>query len=367
MKRLCIFYHNTGSLGHARIVYSLVKAIAAQAGRKIGITVIETGEKKIQLFPVNLYAQTHFIPMRCGSHDWSRALMRKTNMIRPHVFLTEQYPFFRHPEHKLLLPVLLDLRSSGTITVSSTTHMDWTDTLHSFLPKAYDMILYHRPKTEIRAYKHYLSSHEQNKLESILKVCRKMLFPTGFIYDHEKEDSFRDRKESRRRSLSIVVSRGGLAENACFIHQCLKLALKRKDWHFTISMGAMAFPRNLRRLLGRLDNLDYFSWSYPGFENSLRSADISLNLAGYNTMVFLLRHKIPTLILPVKTAEQRWIAEFLKQHLAARIINTHDTTAEYLENMIVQLQKEKHLEAPAVPDDWFNGASRSADLILEHL
>ena len=324
MKKLCIFYHNTGSLGHARIVYALVKAVSAQSGKGVAITVIETGQEKTQLFPIGRYAKISFIPQRDRRHAWGRALLREIKKIRPHVFVTEQYPFFRHPEHRLLLPILTELRSLKTTTISSTTHLDWTDALPSFLPTAYYMVLYHRPETEIHAYKKYLPLKEKELLERALMACRKIFFPTGFIHDQEMIARKTERKKGRD-ILSIVVSRGGLSENPGFIRQCLKLALKRKDWHFTMSMGAMAVPHSLVRLLGRRDNLDYFSWSYPEFENKLRDADISLNLAGYNTMVSLLKYGTPTAISPVKTAEQLWNANFLKRYLAAQVIGAHDT------------------------------------------
>lgn len=367
MKRLCIFYHNTGSLGHARIIYALVKAITARSGRKIDITVIETGPERICLFPIDRYARLSFIPQRDRGHAWGHGLMREIRKIRPHVFMTEQYPFFRHPEHRLLLPVLTELRTRGTTTISSTTHLDWTDTLHLFLPKAYDMVLYHRPATEVRAYNRYLPLQEQERLKHALLACRKMLFATGFIYDDEKAT----RKAGQRKNrvvFSVVVSRGGLADNPGFIRQCLKLALKRKDWHFTMSVGGMALPHSLTRLLNRVDNLDYFPWSYPDFENKLHDADISLNLAGYNTMVSLLKHGTPTVILPVRTAEQLWNARFLRQHLASCIIGARDATPEHLESLITELRKEKQRGTrDAIPGAWFEGARRSADLILGRL
>lgn len=367
MKKLCIFYHNTGSLGHARIVYALVKAISAQSGKSVGITVIETGQKRTRLFPIDRYAKISFILQRDRRHAWGRTLLREIKKIRPHVFVTEQYPFFRHPEHRLLLPILTELRSLKATTISSTTHLDWTDTLPSFLPTAYDMVLYHRPETEIHAYKQYLPLKEKEQLECVLLACRKIFFPTGFIYDQEMAARKTERKKARG-ILSIVVSRGGLSENPGLIRQCLKLALKRKDWHFTMSMGAMALPHNLARLLGRLDNLDYFSWSYPEFEDKLRDADVSLNLAGYNTMVSLLKYRTSTVISPVKTAEQLWNANFLKRYVAARIIGAHDTAPEHLEALIKRLQEDKQTGTrDAIPDAWFEGARRSADLILGRL
>ncbi|MDD5020050.1 MAG: glycosyltransferase [Candidatus Omnitrophica bacterium] len=367
MKKLCIFYHNTGSLGHARIVYVLVKAISAQSGKSVGITVIETGRERTRLFPIDRYAKISFIPQGDRSHAWSRALLQEIKKIRPHVFVTEQYPFFRHPEHRLLLPILTELRSSKTVTISSATHLDWTNSLPSFLPMAYDMVLYHRPETEINAYKKYLPLKEKERLGRVLLACRKIFFPTGFIYDQEMTARRTERKKGRG-ILSIVVSRGGLSENPGFIRQCLKLALKRKDWHFTMSMGAMELPHSLARLLGRLDNLDYFSWSYPEFEDKLRDADVSLNFAGYNTMVSLLKYRTPAVISPVKTAEQLWNANFLRRHLAVRIIGARDTDPGHLEALITRLREDKQPGTrDAIPDAWFEGARRSADMILGRL
>ncbi|MDD5020415.1 MAG: glycosyltransferase, partial [Candidatus Omnitrophica bacterium] len=102
--------------------------------------------------------------------------------------------------------------------------------------------------------------------------------------------------------------------------------------------------------------------------DKLRDADVSLNFAGYNTMVSLLKYRTPAVISPVKTAEQLWNANFLRRHLAARIIGARDTDPGHLEALITRLREDKQPETrDAIPDAWFEGARRSADMILGRL
>ena len=60
MKKLCIFFHNTDSLGHAHIVYTLIKTLASH--EKLDIYCIETGTKKTNLFPIHHFAHHLFLP-----------------------------------------------------------------------------------------------------------------------------------------------------------------------------------------------------------------------------------------------------------------------------------------------------------------
>ncbi|MFB3918596.1 MAG: glycosyltransferase [Candidatus Velamenicoccus archaeovorus] len=362
MKKLCVFFHNTDSLGHAHIVYTLTRAVASL--KKTDIIAIETGTKKTHLFPIRRFADHLFLPQQKSGIHWSRALFRALKHIRPDVFLTEHYPFFRHPEHQVLLPILKQLRSSKTTIISSTVHLDWTSSLNLFLPHHYDLVLYHWPQAQMNSYESYLPADERKLLKAVLRQCRHKLAATGFVHD---DTDFKECCRDAGPGLRVVVSRGGLQDHPGLIRSCLRVALKRPDWHFAISAGTAA-PQALKRKGNRQTALEYFSWKYPEFEQYLRDADVSINLAGYNTMVRLLRYRIPSLILPAATAEQRWNARFLAQYAAARILSAKDISPEKLERSIAGLADRcEHPKTRAVPENWFRGAARSAELILEHL
>lgn len=362
MKKLCVFFHNTDSLGHAHIVYTLTKAVASL--KKIDIIVIETGTKKTHLFPIGRFADHLFLPQQKNDIHWSRSLFRALKHIRPDVFLTEHYPFFRHPEHQILLPILKQLRSSGTKIISSTVHLDWTSSLNLFLPHHYDLILYHWPQTQMNSYVSYLPADERKLLKTILRQFRHKLAATGFMHD---DAGLKERRQDAAPGLRVVVSRGGLQDHPGLVRSCLRVAVKRPDWHFSISAGP-ATPQAMKKERGRQTTLECFSWKYPEFEQRLRDADVSVNLAGYNTMVRLLHYHTPSLILPVATAEQLWNARFLAKCVTARILTTKDVTPEKLERSIAGLADiSGRPKTRAVPESWFCGAARSAKLILEYL
>jgi len=380
--RLIFYYCNYNTLGHSATVFSLVKGLKKAFKTKVKIVVIEAGIKETKLFPFNEYSKFYFYPLiknnpSAFSIGPAAILEKKLNFLKnittdfkPDIFVTDYYPFSRHIGYQGFEHFLKYLKNKfGSTIVCSSPYLNWTDQLYATVRDYYDLVLLHFPKEFLSIAGKYMPKPGLRTLNRTLDSDHKKISFTGFIFD--KKDGTISKKFVRnklglRNEKLIIVSRGGRSECEKLIPSTLWLAKEHRDWFFLISTGPSLNTQKFSkyaRLAKPLRNVKLAKVIYPGFDDYLKAADLSINMAGYNTMAKLLYFQKRTVAIPIDNTDQLMNLSFASRFIPSRVTRKNDLEPRTLEKKIRQVLDMKVKLKHCPKSNWFKGIDSSVNLI----
>ncbi|MGD0335607.1 MAG: glycosyltransferase [Candidatus Omnitrophota bacterium] len=380
MRGILFYFNNYNTFGHATRVFSLVKILKERLGDNARITVVETGIEQTQAIPFQKYADFHFIPLPYNKYNnyfdgdlHKKHLASFKKMIdntKPEVFITDYYPFSRHFAYLGFLHILEYLKNrykSKIVCISP--HLNLGRDTYKAIKEYYDSLLILFPEELSKYYALFFSPQEARMLGDIYKKFRHKISYTGFLIDIDKktreEQAVKKGLHLGNRKL-ILVSRGGYNKFEHLILNSLLLAKKRPEWLFLVSLGPSIEENRFKKyksLTDGLKNIRLKKLIYPDFDDYLKASDISINMAGYNTMARLLFFKKKSVVFPVRHTEQRFNAEILSYCLPCKVFANGNAGSAQLEKGISELLKARQGPNGIIKQEWFNGLTVSSDLI----
>lgn len=378
MLRLAFHFNNHSTLGHSITTYSLVKLFKSYYKDKIKIIVIEDGITKRNILPFSKYARLYFSPLvRQNSHDIkNRAIFIKNilNNFKPDILITEYFPFNRNFVQHYTFPHILEFlkKRFQTKIISNCTYLNWSNDTFNLVKSFYDLVLFHLPERFFYDYRNYLPQDNIEALDMILKQFHRKIFFTGFLIDKKnKLDVSNNSLIKKRLGLDgnkklIIVSRGGRAEYEKLIIYSILLARSHRDWFFLISTGPSISNEDYRKfqnIAKGIENVKLSKIIYPDFDCYLRTADLSINMGGYNTFVRLLYFRQKSIIIPINNTEQVWNARLLNSFLPCEILFRKDIKISLLDKKMRYLLSIKKKQKKYIDDKWFNGLDNTLNII----
>ena len=375
MLKIVLFFNNFNTLGHAEIVFNLARGLRDRFNNRVKIIVIETGTKKIGIFPFQRYCNYYYLPLTNPNQspiDTESKFILKNNIhkikkiidsFKPDIFVTELYPFVE-PQDFFLYPHLLEhvKNTTNAKIISISSYLNYTDRLAILLDKYYDKILFSFPEELLFGYKHYLNIDNAAKLQKILDKNGKKIEYMGFISSltvapQENPNKYIIKKIKLVHKKLILVSRGGRTEYRKLIDYSIQIAKRNKNLFFVISTGP-SLPKNTFQkysyAVKQSDNILLSKTIYPGFDHLLKIADLCINMGGYNTAVKLLQWGKRAIIFPTKNTEQIWHAFLLKRSIPCEIVSA-PITCDLLSSKISKLLKINKVQAKKQKSEWFSG------------
>ena len=153
----------------------------------------------------------------------------------------------------------------------------------------------------------------------------------------------------------VVVSAGGgaaagrLLETAIAARALCPPAIRDKVWHFLA--GPRANEADYAALQAMADERTVVERFSPRFQALLDGASLSISQAGYNTVMNLMRAKIPAVVVPYddgEETEQAFRSKRMEQIGLLGVVDTADLSPERLAAAIVAADARRDRPAPAI-------------------
>jgi len=396
MFRVIFYFNHYNTLGHSTRIFSIVKALKEFYGRRIEITILQGGKKQ-RFIPLSNFAKVYLLPYSLDKRglfiEESRKIYEKMvihkkmeEMLKerlslmkkiiakqkPDVFITEYFPFGKE-FWSFEIPYILEYlkKKTNCKIVSSCGYLSWSENLYEYVKDFYDLILIHSPAEFCLRYYKYLHPKGVEEISKVFKEFSKKIFFTGFILDTFPKEKY-NKKDlkfpflKKKKKKLILVSRGGGIVNKKIILASLLLAKNNKDLSFVICCGPATSSEELKeykKFSKDLKNVRLIKFlPHSFFDAHLKECDLSINMAGYNTIVRLLYYKKKSLILPYYTTEQRWRAKEVEKYLCSRVIEKNDFTFSLFEKEVKELLEVKN-ENIKINKDWFSGIANTIKLL----
>ncbi|SKA79149.1 glycosyltransferase family protein [Desulfobaculum bizertense] len=270
-------------------------------------------------------------------------LMKIAGRFRPHIFLTELFPFGRRAFRFELIPVLTALQSGAfgpckivcslrDILVEKADQQKYEERVLKILNRSYSGVLIHSDPNVFSLDETFSRTAD----------IRPPVHYTGYVAPRprpEKSSSLRKILKKDEKPL-IVASAGGGSEGYPLLSTTLEASI----------VLSASLPHTLRILSGPyLDEQDFallqakastaphihverFSTEFPEL---LAAADLSLSMGGYNTLMNLLAAQTYGLVLPfTQNREQRMRAERLAARGVLEILQPKDLEPDRLSQIM---------------------------------
>jgi len=344
--KIAIYVTNDQTLGHITRISSLLSGLRHKLHDKVKILILHSGklehsmglgkfgklvnlpysvDKKCFNFCRKVYLKTELIERVKGQH-----LLKKRQSIikeqlasfKPDIFLTEYYPFGLEFWTFELTDIVKFLKANYNIKIACSIGYP------SFAPqtpeavKFYDRFFFHYPKIETDYYTSSLQKlsfkHQADNFKSSLRSCSKKICYTGYILDNKKISISKERLKKKigigKGQKLVIVSRGGGVINDRLILYSILAAKRLKDVFFMISTGPAISGTDFElfnRQCHGLKNIRLVKY-LDNFMDYLNAADLSINMAGHNTVVKLLWLKKQSITVPLNSIEQIYRTQMLK-------------------------------------------------------
>lgn len=380
MIRVAVIFNNYSTFGHARVVFSLLKSLKSISSNKIQVKVIEIGLRKTGIFPVDKCDSYSFFALSedpggnvytdMNESDKERLMRIKSALkqFKPQILVTEFYPFCHNSSWLGFEAILKFIKEKlNTKIISCSSYPDWSSRTERIFNRYYDQLIVHIPGELSDIYRRHLENNDLGCLHDFLKRNVKKIYYSGFLSDpcfsRQCLSALRKSLNLDNRKL-IFVSRGGQKVYRKIPLIALQVADKHREWFFLIQEDK-DFPE-LGAVSRRLNNVKIIPPVYPESEDYMRAADVNINLAGYNTTVMLLSHKLNSIAFPLSHSEQLWNASLLFKFTKAQIMDINKTGPLLLESKIKKmLVRDASQKLSGSKRSWFKGARRSADMIIK--
>jgi len=398
MIRLAFYYNHFNTLGHSTRVFSLVKGLKEHFKRSIKIVIFQGGERQ-NILPFDKYSQVHILPFSIGkkitftkksieiynkiisSGQTGVVLKKRLSLIKkvldefkPNVFISEYFPFGQEFWSRELPLIFRYLKGNfNCIIIGSSGYLGWVSNVYEYIRDFYDMLLIHSPKPFSQNYRRYLHKKGTNELDKVFASFRRKIHFTGFVTERLNiagARSIRAKYLNFQKKQLILVSRGGGVFSKKLILACLLLAQRNKDLFFIISCGPITSLKEFkkyREISKSMQNVKLVKFLSPSlFEAYLKAADLSINLAGYNTITRLLYYGKKTILVPYPIFEQRWRADVASKYLSSRVIQERELSVPLLERKLRELLKESN-KPPTVGRKLLSGVSDTSKILTHFL
>lgn len=369
MSRRVLFHvqHLLG-IGHLRRTASLAKACAEHglevtlASGGAAIDHLDTGNAALVQLPSLRAADAGFTRLLDDrgneiDDEW-RAARRASCLdlfarVRPHVLVTETFPFGRRQLAFELLPLLAAAGAAGTVTVSSvrdvltTRKAARTREAAAWADSHFDHVMIHGDPDFIAFHESYPAATDiAGKLEYTGYVGSGSAAVAGELGRGE-----------------IIVSAGGGAVGEDLLRTALKAQMRvgNRRWRLLVG-GNLPEAAFAALAVHGHDNL-LVERARPDFAALLENCALSVSQAGYNTVVDLLRAGTRALLVPFAGAgetEQALRAKRLEARGLARCLAEGNLTQTRLAEAVMDA-----LDGPPPPPHGIalDGARRGAELI----
>ena len=369
MSRRVLFHvqHLLG-IGHLRRAASLAKACAERgfevtlaSGGAI-IDDLDTGHAVLVQLPGLRAADAGFSRLLDDRgheiDDQWRAARRASSLdllarVRPHVLVTETFPFGRRQLAFELLPLLEAARAAGTVTVSSvrdvltTRKAARTAEAAAWADSHFDHVMVHGDPD-------FIAFHES--FPAAAEIAGKLEY-TGYVGSGSAAVAGELGRDE------IIVSAGGGAVGEGLLRAALEaqVSVGKRRWRL-LAGGNFPEPAFAALAAHGHDNL-LVERVRPDFPSLLENCAVSVSQAGYNTVVDLLRAGTRALLVPFAAAgqtEQALRAERLEARGLARCLAEDNLTQSRLAEAVINA-----LDGPPPPPHGIalDGARRGAELI----
>src|SRR5918996_1150628 len=358
--------------GHLKRAATLARAMSARGLRVViasGGTpapwLAADGIERVQLPPVRAsdLAFTNLLDEHDRPIDDSFRAMRRDRLLalfeelRPHVLVTEMFPFGRRAFRFELVPLLE--------TAARARPRPWR------LCSVRDVLV---QKSDPEGYA-WMLAQARAHFDRILVHTDPRLIPFGLTFPHA--DALGDRLvetgyviepltvETAEGRAQVLVSAGGGRVRAALLEVALQARplsrLRERPWRL-IAGGNLAGDA-FQALRSRIPQGVVLERQREDFPALLANSLLSISQAGYNTVVEGLRFRRPMVLVPFETAsetEQRTRAERLVKLGLAEVVWESELTPRTLAGAIDRACQSRSARRPVFALD---GAARSADLV----
>ncbi|MBO0663698.1 glycosyl transferase [Jiella sp. MQZ9-1] len=288
-----------------------------------------------------------------------KALIDVYDAVRPDVVLMEMFPFGRWRFRFELVPLVEHVKADNRPVQCVTSVRDI-------------LVASQRPDRAT-----FAARFARDHLSAVLVHADPTLFTFDETYPHAgeiadlihytgyvTEDAERGPGE---RNGKVVVSAGGGAAAGSLLRTALAArelcppTIRDRDWH--ILTGARASDADTAALVAKADRRTIVERFSPRFQALLDGAALSISQAGYNTVMNLLRAKIPAVVVPYEDGgetEQAFRAMRLEQRNLLNVVNGAALSPQTLAAAIVSADARR--DRPVSRID-LEGASASAAAI----
>ncbi|MDP2905025.1 MAG: glycosyltransferase [Candidatus Omnitrophota bacterium] len=404
MTKILIYYSHKETLGHAVRIMTLAqsfikfskpgtKVFLLQAGKKQGIARTGNGIVSIDIpYPYDSKAQFKNIRPDLGSIPYrADFIARKIRLIRPDCAIVEFFPFARSICLHEISQGLLFLKEKGIPVFASVgyPYLDYNliNNPGRFLQlvKIFNRIYIHTPEEfENHFFQQAISDKRLKKTYSdIFRALKDKIVYTGYILPDLDNAANTNLSEIQRWSAfkgkKVLVSRGGgtiwpkvvtasiMAKKYLGVGYSILIsagtATNQKEWSF------------FKKLLKNSGARDVVLVRYiPDFYTALKNCDISVNLAGYNTSVQVLKLNKRSVTIPyVAFKELGWTndqpprALLLKKFAGSRVLPYADLTARSLASALEDLARIEGAGEHSYPENFFAGAKTTVESVLQFI
>jgi len=393
--RILVHYTHKQTLGHTTRTISLVKALCDRGAE---VRVLQGGmPQPFVRFPENCIVRDIPRPFDTrGSfqadkepvYAYQRAqfILRTAIDFKPHVMITEFFPFGRHKYLPELLPALQHLRKKKTRIMASIGYpliMELESlnksplTLMKAMFHLFSKFLIHTPpELETQYIKDsFQSGILSQSYAEIMERLKKKIVYTGYIFP-EKIIAGGAELPVNKKTNDIVISRGGGSVYPKLIAAAIK-AQRHLDKNIStiIACGPATSVKEKNLFHSLLDPNDtgrvFLADHINNLHDYLKTCAVSVNLCGYNTSVQLMRYGTPSIIIPyhnvlsrIQTNDQIARARLMRERFSSTILDCRTLTGPSLARAIKEkINQPRPRPAPA---EWFNGAATAAQAILEN-
>ena len=376
-KKILIWYHHFGGLGHGVRVFSLCKALK-ELDSSIKIVVVNSGVPQPYL-KIDNYAWVINLPYFKAKEGLFRGLKSKedknsifkrrekileeiVNKFNPSICIFEHFPFGREAFKKELLNFIHTLIRRKILIYSSvrdiiTQKLDSQELTH--ILTLFRGVFIHSDKEM-----GFITAFKKPKILNKISIFTGRLLPYSKDQITQKEKINNFLKSLKNKKL-VVVNVGGGIDGWNIIKKIIKMRRLDKIFRktlFIISTGPSLEERYLhkiKKLIKSEKNIIIRDF-IPNYIHLINCADLSISMGGYNAINDALITKTPTIIIPREFEKEQVIrAHYFRKYVdiyrnSESIFNLIKKAKSHLENKKIKSCKEF---------DYFQGARKTARIL----
>lgn len=392
--KIAIYFSHYETLGHTTRVYTLIKGL--KKAFKAKILVLRSGKRQ-RSFELERYSQIVDLPFSIG-RKWFKlerrfkfdektiklykveelfrrrvdAIKEKLSEFKPDIFITEFYPFGREFWAFELKYIFDFLKSNFQTKIFSSVGYPFCEEDTAQLIRFYDACFFHCSVQEIDYYMRFKRKNRDwprlMPFSDVLEKEKKKIHCTGYLLEKKRlspPSSLRKRLRIGKDRKFVVVSRGGGVDYNRIVTSSILAAKRLKDIFFLISTGPATTKAEFdefRRMSAAFKNIKLVKY-LADFEDYLNASDLSINMAGSNTMIRLLWLKKQSITIPLESPEQRCRVEFFKRFHIFRSLDYNKLNTEKLIENIKNLLVRPMKPSSQINEVNFNGLENTLRIL----
>ncbi len=361
--------HISRSLAICRALLDRFDVLFVQGGPDIGRTIDAPGFEHVFLPPILMREHDSSLYDPSGKHSMEELWALRGAALRPYLdrrfaaVVVELFPFGRNKFKPEVLTMIDAVRGVNPHAVIYSSNRDIMvrkpDQAHrerkivTLLKEQFDYLIVHTDPSLIPLDETFFSTDQ----------VRDQLYYTGYVADTRAAAT-----PVRERKPEILVSLGGGAVGNELAVACARIAGRFPEHRMRILMGPYILDETREAVHRLTDGVS--SVSVEGFSEDFRAdlagAQLSISLAGYNTLMDILMTRTPALVYPyLANIEQNMRARALEKRGLLEVLERETLEPDRLTEVI-----KARLAAPAAErgaDIDMTGAETTARIIAEHV